>query len=142
MPSSLGDEKTVTWYGCFTCSRFAFYLQKFLGRPSPVHVHLQAAVQKVTKHSGQSLGVLQLWCPVRSYQIQRLEKKETRDSTCFFHIRNCSYRPHFQGPVSSGSFFPDRGLEMIFLYQQKNPLMQPQLFQHQNDLALTADFIG
>ncbi|KAK4809932.1 hypothetical protein QYF61_001659 [Mycteria americana] len=52
--------------------RFAFYLQKFLGRPSPVHIHLQAAVQKVTKHSGQSLGVLQLWCPIRAWLTESL----------------------------------------------------------------------
>jgi len=106
MPSCLADEKTVTWHSCFTRSHFAFYLQKLLGRPSPVHVHLQAAVQKVAKHSRESLGVLQLWCPIRSYQIQRLEKKETRDSTCFFHIPNHSYRPRFLRVSLQQQFLP------------------------------------
>lgn len=95
MPSHLADENIAIYCSHFTCSHFPFYLQKLLGRPSPVHIHLQAAVQKVAKHGRESLRVLQLRCPICSYQIQRLEERETRDSTCFFQLLSCLHRPCF-----------------------------------------------
>lgn len=49
--------------------------------------------------------------------IQGLEKKKAQDSSWYFHIPNCSYRPRFLS--SSGSFFPSRALEIIFLHQTK-----------------------
>lgn len=79
----LTDENAITYCTHFTCSHFPCHLQKLLGRASPVHIHLQATVQKVTKHSRESLRVLQLWCPICSYQIQCLGKTEMQDSTCF-----------------------------------------------------------
>lgn len=139
-------RKLIPWTSVSPVSRcFLSYLQKFLGRPSPVHVHLQAAVKKVSEHGRESLWVLQLWCPVCSYQIQCLETKETG--------MFCSYPE-----ILTRTLFLSSNLHWQFLPWQragdglhisrtttKKPqkiLMQSQLFKCQNDLALTADFIG
>lgn len=89
---SLVDEKTVTLGSCFSGSHFAFCLQKILGRPYPVLVHEQTAVQKVVEHKEWLL--LHLCYFFYCFETQCLDKKETLDSTCFFHIHIWSPRPH------------------------------------------------
>ena len=76
MPWSLGEEQTLTGKSCWACGRFAVYLQKFLGRASPVPIHLQAAAQKGTQARGEP-ELVQIWCPLRAYQIPGLKEKET-----------------------------------------------------------------
>ena len=79
MPWSLAEEQSLTGNSCLACSHFALYLQKFLGRASPVHIHLQAAAQKFTQARGEP-ELVQIWCPSIGYQIHSLKEKETQDS--------------------------------------------------------------
>lgn len=106
---------------CFTCSCLALYLQKLLSRPSSVLIGLQAAVQKVLEHSRELLSLLQLRYPSLSYEIQGLERKEAQGSTCFFHIPNCSYRPHFLSSSLQCQFLPQQSVRHDFSAPIKIP---------------------
>lgn len=75
-PWSLPKKQSLTGNSCLGCSRFALYLQKFLGRASPVHIHLQAATQKFTQARGQP-ELVQIWYPLLAYQVVSLKQKET-----------------------------------------------------------------
>lgn len=119
MPLSLADKKTNPLDSCFTCSCFALYLQKLLSRPSSVLIGLQAAVQKVLEHRRQFLSILQLRYPSVSYEIQGLEKKEARDSTCSF--QNCSHRPHFLSSSLQWRFLPRQRVRDDFSAPAKIP---------------------
>lgn len=121
MPLSLANKKTNPLDRCFTCSCLALYLQKLLSRPSSVLIGLQAAVQKVLEHSRQLLSILQLRYPSLSYEIQGLEKKEEQDSTCFFHIPNCSHRLHFLSSSLQCQFLPRQRVRHDFSAPIKRP---------------------
>ena len=88
------------------CSRLAFYLQKLLGRPAPVLVCLQAAVQEVSQPSGLLPGVLQLRGAPGAYQLSNLEKEETPRSACLLCTPNRSPRPHGRSSTLQWHFPP------------------------------------
>lgn len=126
------------------CSRFAFYLQKLLGRPAPVLVCLQAAVQKVSQPSGLLPGLLQLRGAPGAYQLSNLEKEETPRSTCLLRIPNRSPRPHGRSSTLRWHFPPCHRLGHAFPTpnQRTQSQRQPQLVQYAKALAVPPDFIG
>lgn len=65
------DSQTHCWSITGTSGS---YLKEFFRRAPLFHVHLKAAIQKVSKYGWKLFWILQLWSPVGSNEIQSLQR--------------------------------------------------------------------
>lgn len=136
---SSAEEKTNPW-DAVSLLLLCFSPAAAPGQSSAAPRLSPAELRGVPEQSQESPGLLQLPCPILPDPTASLEKrKQETPPGSFLPVTGFK----LQSPMAVSSL-QRCWLEMIFLDQPKKnqTLMQPQLFQHPNEPALTIYFLG